>query len=517
MEGSRRTPDEIVAAIQALTPPVDLGKIEALLRELTEALSGQDDLTVSTYREAAVQALKKKLGAPAKLVDSAFAPLRGGGQGSLQGETIELVTPEPWPEPVDGAALLDALQTAVRRYAVLGGHAVVAIALWIVHTHAFGVSWITPRLAITSPVKRCGKSLVLDLLDHLVAKALNVANVTAAAVFRGIERYRPTLLIDEADTFLGDKDDLRGILNSGHRRNGRVLRAVGEQNEVRAFSTFAPVAIAMIGRLPDTLADRSIPISMRRKKRDERVERFRSDRVGDLEELRSKAARWALDHWDALKAADPEVPSPLHDRERDNWRPLLAIADAAGGAWPATARDAATALSVSLADEDEDSDGVVLLGDLRRIFDTEGEPVLFTILILVRLCDFEDRPWAEWRDHKALSSVQLARLLRPFGVKPRQVRIGDKTSKGYERQWFEDAFSRYLPPLDPKHPKQVNGDNDLREVSTRNTDGLVSGREELKTPVSTGFVSGVSGRDPASGAMPPPGGPEEPPDDEVKV
>jgi len=350
-----------------------------------------------------------------------------------------------------------------------------------------------------------------------VAKALNVANVTAAAVFRGIERYRPTLLIDEADTFLGDKDDLRGILNSGHRRNGRVLRAVGEQNEVRAFSTFAPVAIAMIGRLPDTLADRSIPISMRRKKRDERVERFRSDRVGDLEELRSKAARWALDHWDALKAADPEVPSPLHDRERDNWRPLLAIADAAGGAWPATARDAATALSVSLADEDEDSDGVVLLGDLRRIFDTEGEPVLFTILILVRLCDFEDRPWAEWRDHKALSSVQLARLLRPFGVKPRQVRIGDKTSKGYERQWFEDAFSRYLPPLDPKHPKQVNGDNDLREVSTRNTDGLVSGREELKTPVSTGFVSGVSGRDPASGAMPPPGGPEEPPDDEVKV
>jgi len=517
VDASHRPPDEIVAAIKALTPPVELDAATVALQELTEALVGQDELTVAKYREAAVQALKRKIGAPAKLVDSALAPLRRRGHGALQGETIELVTPEPWPEPVDGAEVLDALEAAVRRYAVLGVHAVVGIALWVVHTHAFDAWWITPRLAVTSPVKRCGKSLILDLLEHLVAKALNVANVTAAAVFRGIERYRPTLLIDEADTFLGDKDELRGILNSGHRRNGSVLRAVGEQNEVRAFSTFAPVAIAMIGRLPDTLADRSIPISMRRKKRDERVERFRADRVGDLQELRSKAARWALDNWDALRAADPEVPSPLHDRERDNWRPLFAIADAAGGDWPTKAREAAVALSSSLADDDEDSDGVVLLGDLRRIFDAEGEPVIFTRLLLLRLCDLEDRPWAEWRDRKALSGVQLARLLRPFGVKPRQVRIGDKTSKGYERQWFEDAFARYLPPSDPKHPKQVNGNSDLRENPTRNTEQSVSGCEEPKTPVSTGFVSGVSGRSLPPGAMNPAGTVEGPPDDKVEV
>lgn len=517
MADDSRTADQIVTEFREITPPVDLDKITGLLRELSDALAGQDELTVGKYREAAVQALKKKLSAPAKLVDSALAPLQGRGQASLQGETIELVTPEPWPEPVDGAQLLEAIEAVVLRYIVLGFHAAVAIALWVIHTHAFAASWITPRLAISSPVKRCGKTLVLDVLEPLVAKALNTASVTAAAVFRGIERYRPTLLIDEADTFLVDKDELRGVLNSGHRRNGRVLRADGDQNEVRAFSTFAPVAIAMIGRLPDTLADRSIPIDLRRKKRDERVEPFRPDQVGDLEELRSKAARWVLDHWDALVAADPEVPAVLHDRERDNWRPLLAIADAAGGAWPAKAREAAKALSASLADEDEDSTGIVLLGDLYRIFEAEAAPALFTDLLLARLCDLQDRPWAEWRHDRALTPVQLAALLKPFGIKPRQVRIGDRTRKGYERKWFEDAFSRYLPPLNPKHPKQVNGDGGFSRSTTRNTDDLVSPLGEPKTPASTGFVSGVSGRDPSLGAIHTPGGSEEPPDDEVKV
>lgn len=332
-----RGPQEIVEALGALQAPAPLDQVEALLRELLPALSGEDELTVGRWRESATQALKGRVRAPARLVDDAFAPLRGAGRGgATQGQPVAFVVPEPSPEPVDGSEFLSALVGVIRRYIVLTESVAVAVALWVIHTYCFEAAPNTPRLAITSPVMRCGKTLLLEILENLVCKALNVASITAAALFRAVERFRPTLLIDEADTFLGDKDDLRGVLNSGHRRNGQVVRNVGEAHEPRAFSTFAPVAIAMIGRLPGTLADRSIPAEMRRKRPDERVARFRADRVQHLEELRSKAVRFALDHFDLLRDADPEVPPELHDRAADNWRPLLAIADAAGGEWPAS-------------------------------------------------------------------------------------------------------------------------------------------------------------------------------------
>jgi putative DNA primase/helicase len=500
---SPRNPEQVLGDLAALDVPADLDRVETLLRELAVAMDGLDALAIAKHREAAVQKLAgKELRAPASLVDSAFAALRSaGGQGSIQGDAIDLVTPEPWPDAVRGADLLEQLVAAVARYLVIVPHAVVAVALWVIHTHALDAAWITPRLAIWSPVKRCAKTLLLELLELLAPKPLIVANVTAAALFRGIEQYRPTLLIDEADTFLGDRDELRGILNSGHRRNGKVLRAVGDQHEVRAFSTYAPVAIAMIGRLPDTLADRSISIPMRRKKRTERVETLRADRCGPLEALQRKACRWALDHWNELAAADPEVPGQLHDREADNWRPLLAIADAAGGPWPDRAREAAVALSASVTADDQDSPGSILLGDLRAIFEVEDAPTIFTDHLLAKLHALHERPWAEWGKGRPLTAVQLAALLRPFGIRPKHLRIGEKTTRGYERLAFEDAFARYLPPLDLKHLKQINRDGAFGRSATRNAGRSVSGRKAAKNPVSTGVVSGVSGRGPGAGSV----------------
>ena len=152
------------------------------------------------------------------------------------------------------------------RYLALPEHGAVKLALWTVHAHAFEASFVTPRLAITSPQKGCGKTTVLDLLSGLVPKPLQAANVTAAAVFRTIEAKRPTLLVDEADTFLAENEELRGVLNSGHTRNGAVIRVVEHEGdfEPRQFSTWAPVAIAKIGKLPGTLEDRSIKLEMRR-------------------------------------------------------------------------------------------------------------------------------------------------------------------------------------------------------------------------------------------------------------
>lgn len=174
---------------------------------------------------------------------------------------MEFEEPEPWPESVNGAVLLDDLLATCQRYLILPDGAGVALCLWIIHSWAHDAAHVSPVLGITSPSMRCGKSNVLKLLGALVYRTLHTSSITAAALFRAVEKWRPTLLIDEADSFLGDKEELRGVLNSGHSRSGAfVIRTVGKDFEPRRFSTWAPKAIAMIGKLPGTLADRSIRI-----------------------------------------------------------------------------------------------------------------------------------------------------------------------------------------------------------------------------------------------------------------
>ena len=155
-----------------------------------------------------------------------------------------------------------------------------------------------------------------------------------------VEAYRPALLVDEADTFLRDNDELRGVINSGHRRGGAVLRTVGDDHEPRAFSTYSACAIALIGKLPDTLYDRAVVIDLKRRLPEEKIAPFRPDRAGDLDVLARQLARWARDHADRIAEVDPEMPAGIFNREADNWRPLVAIAQVAGGDWPKRARKA---------------------------------------------------------------------------------------------------------------------------------------------------------------------------------
>src|SRR5207237_1547401 len=267
----------------------------------------------------------------------------GNGEGDSvgQGRPINLPEPKPWPHPVNGAELLSAITQAISKHMVMEPGAAECVALWALFTHAIDAFGIATRLAITSPRPQCGKTTLLDILSRLVVRPLLAGNVSAASVFRVVEVARPTLLVDEADTFLPGNEELRGVLNSGHRRGGSVIRVVGEAMEVREFSTFAPAAIAMIGNLPGTLADRSVSIMLKRKRADEPVESFRYDRTDELDRLARMCARWASDNLGQLREADPEVPANLYNRAADNWRPLLAIADAAGGVWPARAREIA--------------------------------------------------------------------------------------------------------------------------------------------------------------------------------
>jgi Protein of unknown function (DUF3631)/RepB DNA-primase N-terminal domain len=294
-----------------------------------------------------------------------------GEDDAKQGRAISFPEPEPWPEPVNGVELLSALATAIRRHVVMSDAARDEAALWVVHAHMPDCFLVSPRLAVTSPVKGCGKTTLLDVLGRLVPRPLPTANVTSAALFRVVEGYKPTLLVDEADTFLPDNDELRGVLNSGHRKGGTVLRTVGDDHEPRAFGTFCPTVIALIGTLPDTLHDRSVAIELKRRLRTETVESFRPDRAGHLDVLVRKAARWAQDNADAITEADPKMPDGIINRMADNWRPLLAIATAAGGDWPGRAGNAAEAAHTAAASDDA-SRLELLLGDIRDAFATDA-------------------------------------------------------------------------------------------------------------------------------------------------
>jgi putative DNA primase/helicase len=407
---------------------------------------------------------------------SAGAPAAHGGAPEL------LTDPAPWPSPVDGAAVLDEVVATLARFVALSPGEPEAVALWIMHAHVHDAAFVSPILAALSPQKRCGKSTLLAVLKSLVPRALPAANISPAALFRAVENYRPTLLVDEADSFLKDSEELRGILNSGHvRTSATVVRCEGDSHAVKTFSTWAPKFVALIGRLPETLEDRSIVISMRRAMRGEVPERLRLDRLDSLAPVLQRLARWAADHLDTLRKADPEVPDTIvSDRARDNWRPLIGIADAAGGTWPRRAREAATLLHGTTEDE---SVAVVLLGDLRDLFETQSAERLASSEIAAALGKMEERPWPEWRDGKAITTRGVARLLKLFGIKPCPPwRDGDVSGiRGYRRSDFVEAWERYLPPsVEAQHPQHPQRDWKQTTYETNTEDEGIP-RKSLET------------------------------------
>jgi len=373
----------------------------------------------------------EKLGCRVPTLRAAVKTARGKGESARgQGRPLHLPEPELWLDPVEGAALLDELAEAIRRYVVLYPHQADAVALWVLAAHAFDVWVIFPRLFVTAPEKQCGKTTLLDVLSRLVPRPLVASGITAAALFRTIEAARPTLLLDEADAYARDNEDLRAMLDAGHRRDGAVIRTVGDNHEPRQFSAWAPVALAAIGHLHSTIEDRSIIVRLRRRRPDERVESLRLDRAGVLDQLASKAARWAADHGGSLVTADTATPTGIYNRAADNWRPLVAVADLARGAWPKRACHAAVTLTREDADDGE-TVRTMLLADLRKLFASEASGVLFTAEILKALHARDDRPWPEYRSGRPITARQIAALLRPLGIATNQtIRRGAERGKG---------------------------------------------------------------------------------------
>lgn len=468
---------------------VDLSDPEAAEKIFTE-LAALDPVQFDQRRKAAAKKLNIR-----EATLEAEVKKRRPREETGQGGEINLFEPEPWPEPVDGGELLGGLMAAFRRYLVLPPGAAEVLSLWTIHAHSFEAFQHTPRLDIRSPEKGCGKTIVLDVLESLTPRSVRTENVTTAVLFRLVDAHKPTLLIDEVDSFLKNNDDLRGALNAGHRRGGQHLRCEGDKNELRGFKTFAPVAMAGIGRLPGTLIDRSIPITMKRRHANEQIEFFRQDRTDDLKALARRAARWVSDNMPALTEADPGIPGYLLNRAADNWRPLLAIADIIGGEWPALARKIAKEVI-----EEDSSHRTQLLFDIKGVFEGRAVDRITSADLCEALGKMEDRPWPEWgRSGKPITTRALAKQLSGFEIKPKTIRleIGAGTAKGYLLDDFSDAFSRYSPSLivTPSQPKETGAYSGNPIVTPEND---VTDRIPPK-PAETGQCYDVTDRNPDIG------------------
>jgi Protein of unknown function (DUF3631) len=391
------------------------------------------------------------------------------GRPEIAGKRLSDLTPPPDPRPIETSELLYEIERFYRRFIVMTDQQHLAVTTWTLHTWVAAAAEATGYLHSTSPTKKSGKTRLLDVATLLVRSPLSTGGASEAALFRSIAIEEPTLLWDEVDTvFSGKKtaenEGKRGILDNGYTRNKPYLRCVGEgsKQSVEKFPVFCPKMLCGIGALPDTVADRCIPIKLKRKTRAEKVERFR-ERTARLAAapLRERLEAWADTSIDVLADTHPALPDELDDRAQDVIEPLLAIAELAGGEWPERARKAFIALRGDK-DEDEEAIGVRLLADIRDTW-AEGVDELSTRSMLENLFEIETSPWADWwaekeitRDNLGAATVtlvpnraatmKLARMLKPFGARPHKLKTN---VNGYRRADLSDAFTRYVSSSDP--------------------------------------------------------------------
>jgi putative DNA primase/helicase len=411
-----------------------------MIRAVVERLATLPPLEYDRVREAEAE----KLGVRVGTLDKAVAKA-GQSKAEEQGMAAMFPDIEPWPYPVNGAELLHEIHATVKRFIVCDDETARAATLWIAFTWFIDRVQVAPLAIITAPEKRCGKSQLLSLIGMLSRRKLVASNISPAAIFRVVEAHSPTLLIDEADSFLRENEEARGIINSGHtRQTAYVIRVVGDDHEPKQFTTWGAKVICGIGTMPETLMDRAVVLELRRKLPHEKVERLRHADPEHFETLTRKLARFSDDAGDAIERARPALPDALNDRAQDNWEPLLAIADHAGGAWPDMARKAALRLSGT--EQEAVSLSAELLADIREIFVGSRKLAerISTADLLLELNSDDLKPWATYNRGKPMTPRQLAKRLGEYGIKAEVIRSGNGTCRGFLRAWFEDAFNRYL-------------------------------------------------------------------------
>lgn len=354
----------------------------------------------------------------------------------------------------EGCAVLDAVEHFVSRFiAYPNDYARHAHILWLAHTWRMDAWESTPRIAFMSAEKGSGKTRALEVSEYLVPRGVRVSQASPAYVLAKISDEPPvTLFYDEIDTVYGSRaggnEDLRALLNAGHRRGATAGRGTWNNGtlEGQDYPAYCAVALAGLGKLPETVADRAVVIRMKKRKRTERVESWRQRvNASEAKNLGERLHRW-------MSNASLRFPSqmPVEDRAADVWEALVMVAEAAGGHWPQRARTAAVAAASG---DDKASVGVQLLSDLRIVFGLSDK--LTTERILQQLSGLAEAQWRYFHHNgEALNARDLSNCLRPYGVRPVDVWIGGRSAKGYLADDLRDAWERYLPPSDEREIRE---------------------------------------------------------------
>lgn len=360
-----------------------------------------------------------------------------------------------------GAQILDEIDAFLARYISYPSPAARhAHTLWITHTWLMDVWDSTPRIAFLSPEPGSGKSRCLEVTAHLVPRPVHAVNASLPYLFRkvGDPDGRPTILYDEIDTVFGpttkgNNEDVRGMLNAGHKKTGIAGRCVTRGNNIvtEELPAYCAVALAGLNDLPDTIASRSIQIRMRKRPQDEQEKPWRERRNGaEAEVLRERISAWAMEIAPSIDVLlsdskfEVDMPAGVTDRNADVWEPLILLADQAGGRWPILARNAAVSF-VTTSKDNAPSIGVQLLTDIKVVFDESSMDKMHTSEILKLLNGFELSPWSTIRKGTPLDARGLSNWLKRYEIKPQTIRVEKEVFKGYARCQFEDAWKSYLP------------------------------------------------------------------------
>jgi hypothetical protein len=407
-----------------------------------------------------------------------------------------------------GLALFVGLVAHLRKYVYMADEGYVVLAAWILHCHSFKCATKTPYLLFTSPAPECGKTLTLELLERLVPNALMASAITNAALSRGIERFKPVMLLDELDMILkGDpetKAALLSTINSGYKCSGyRIVseKSKGEGWDVRKLSTFSPKALAGIdGLLPDATRSRCIPIRMERAPRGHRLA-DPDDLIVEQESnyLFAMAAEWAKQNARNLRDARPDCPKELGHRQREVCRPLVACANTIGGDVPQLVRTALVNIFGATAAAPATDPKIVLLVDLRDMADDEINPLfnddgnVRSADLPVRLAQIEASIWTSWgRANKPINEHQVAKLLSGFGVYPRRLYFGSERRRGYEQRHLEKAWNTYAPPSSPDYDRPTVPPTGSESTYAKSRPSQQDGSRTAQVPLAS--TDGTVGR-----------------------
>ena len=424
--------------------------------------------------------------------------------GGSREQLLRLIADAPRWEPPDGAMLVRKLEEFIHRHLILPLHAVLALALWALATHCFDLFDAFAYLTVTSPTPGCGKTRLLEVMELIVKDPLRATNASEAALFRGIAKFKPTLLLDEAET-LGGKGEraeyLRALVNAGNRRGAHVLRCDGKPPNPEKFNVFCPKIIAQIGAPPTTILDRSIIIPMERRKSSEPIARFLMRKAEpEGKELQQAANNWSqMHHSEIERTYEEQQLDWLSDRDAECWQPLFSVLTVADSTRLPELRTCAKVLTggKSASAEDESTD-LRLLADIRHLFRLSGSDRFASASLLSQLLRDQTAQWVESDHGKPLTQRGLARILRKFEVRPRAVRLSDgSTPRGYLLDQFIEIWARYLAPLDDEvgqaqQAQQANNGAVSEPFFKAQQDHLVADRKRLPEPDKQRLVAPVA-------------------------